>query len=326
MTVDYSVVIPTMDDEEVSQTIEAAASQKFDSFEVIVVDASGDGHAETVRGAADRHGARYAREEDFKNSWGLNAARNIGAEVSRGDKVVLLDGDCLPPENWLSALDKAFEEGADVVDTRVECSSDGKNCPLDRVVQNLEGEHRYLGATLAFRKEVWETVGGFDEDFKHIRGDSDFGIKAEESGFKHAFVDEVTVQHRPEDFTPAGFVVDRSTKFVEEPRFFNRHRGSEFLETPAIGPVTYPKRAAFLTAMIFSTGLAVLRPLASLLPVGLAVLSAAMYYRRESAKRDDGLGLCLGQTVMLPLLVPLAMLGKRLAIWRGSIREKVLVL
>jgi hypothetical protein len=51
-----------------------------------------------------------------------------------------------------------------------------------------------------------------------------------------------------------------------------------------------------------------------------------MYYRRESAKRDDGLDFCPGQTVMLPLLVPLAMLGKRLAIWRGSIREKVLVL
>jgi|GEM_PF-6348169 Glycosyltransferases, probably involved in cell wall biogenesis len=323
---EYTVVVPTKDDGDVFDAIRAAASQDFESFEVVVVDASKEEHAKRVQRAADETGAEYLREDDFGNSWGLNAARNIGVEVSDGEKIVLLDGDCVPPENWLDALDESFSAGADIVDTRIAYVSEGPKCPLDRVVQNLDGEHRYLGATLAFRRVVWQEVGGFDEDFKHIRGDSDFGIKAEEAGFEHGFVDEVTVEHMPEDFTPIEFVKNRSTKFVEEPRFFQRHRGSEFLETPAAGAVLYPKRAAFISALAASVFLAVLEPALGTVTVALSLVSAAMYWRREAAKREGGLDPCLKQTALLPVLVPLAMLGKRLAIWRGALRDRVFVL
>jgi len=65
---------------------------------IVVDDGSSDGSAE----AAARAGARVVSLSDSPGN--PAAARNRGAQESRGDPIVFLDADCLPAELWLQRI------------------------------------------------------------------------------------------------------------------------------------------------------------------------------------------------------------------------------
>ncbi|MEF8863316.1 MAG: glycosyltransferase family 2 protein, partial [Haloarculaceae archaeon] len=90
MTADglVSVVIPThYRNDGLRRAIESALSQTYEPVEVIVVDDSGEGHAEPV---AREYDVTYLAHE--KNRGG-NPARNTGIEAASGEHVQLLDDD-----------------------------------------------------------------------------------------------------------------------------------------------------------------------------------------------------------------------------------------
>lgn len=123
-----SVVIPARNEATlIGRVVEAVRGQDRPEgveLEVLVVD---DGSADETAERAEVAGARVLRREVTAGSAGRPAAgvpaasgnpaaaRNLGAETSRGDPIVFLDADCVPAPGWLEALLAAHDRGETVV-------------------------------------------------------------------------------------------------------------------------------------------------------------------------------------------------------------------
>jgi GT2 family glycosyltransferase len=84
--------------------LEAISALRPTAEEVIVVDNAPG--ADDCRDLAERHGARYVREDRR----GLDRARNAGLRAASADLVAFTDDDCLPSAGWLRELPVLFDD------------------------------------------------------------------------------------------------------------------------------------------------------------------------------------------------------------------------
>lgn len=102
-----SVVIPTLGQRGLSQTLDALCLQDTRRFEVLVVENGGTQERcrYQVRGYADRIECRYFHLD----AAGANAARNHGVDQARYSIVAFTDDDCRPATDWISTMAGSFE-------------------------------------------------------------------------------------------------------------------------------------------------------------------------------------------------------------------------
>jgi cellulose synthase/poly-beta-1,6-N-acetylglucosamine synthase-like glycosyltransferase len=117
------------------------------------------------------------------------SALAAGIEASRGELLLLTDADCAPPATWVAALVRNFTDDVGLVA--------GFACvePLDQhrhrvlAVDNLgvsamaEGSLGMglplscTGRNLAYRRSLWDSVGGFDDIGHMISGDDVYFLR-----------------------------------------------------------------------------------------------------------------------------------------------------
>jgi GT2 family glycosyltransferase len=141
------------------------------AWEVLLVDnASTDNTADLIR-AADDCGGRlhylYAPRQ------GLGAARDFAWRNARGKILSFTDDDCYPAVDYIDAVWDAFERRPEgclggrillfdssdypiTIDEGTEC----RTLPAKSFIPAGE----FQGANLSFRREVLETIGGFDRE------------------------------------------------------------------------------------------------------------------------------------------------------------------
>ena len=117
------------------------------------------------------------------------AARNAGWRRTRAEWVAFLDDDVLPAPDWPRLLVKDLRRAAwDVagVQGRVEVPLPVDRRPTDweRSVAGL-AEARWATADMAYRRDVLEELGGFDEGFpRPYREDADLALRALRAGYR----------------------------------------------------------------------------------------------------------------------------------------------
>jgi GT2 family glycosyltransferase len=202
-----SVVMPTCNRPELAVRCLAslrAETQGFDpsEYEIIVTD---DGADERTRDMIGREGfaARWVRGPRR----GPAANRNNGAREAKGDWIAFIDDDCLADAAWLRTMARvAREGGVDVIEGGTTIP-DKVDHPFRQGVENLRGDV-YWSCNLAVRREVFQKLGGFDEDFLEAGGeDMEFGFRLRTRlAGRLRFVPEVSVYHPVRVITWKGLI------------------------------------------------------------------------------------------------------------------------
>ncbi len=162
-----SIVVMTHNRKEVlEKTLRAMLKQDFDGkFEIIVVnDGSTDGTAQMLAKNFGKEkkviAINQARSLPCK-------ARNNGIKKAKFEFAVIMDDDCIPEPDWLQNLINGF-------------SSEKMG-----IVSSFD---LFGGTSTAFRKNVLEEVGGYDEEYGYYREDTDLVMRIMEKGFESRLV------------------------------------------------------------------------------------------------------------------------------------------
>ena len=166
-------------------------------YEIVVVnDGSDDAHTISRLKQLEDEGIKIIHQ---KNK-GLGNARNTGIQAAQGEYILLLDADnkILPEYISLSIeiLDKRTETAIVYGDALFFEEENRINTVPDFSIEAMLKEN-YIDACAVFRKEVWETVNGFDENMP-VMGceDWDFWLRAFFAGFKFRHIDKVLFEYR----------------------------------------------------------------------------------------------------------------------------------
>jgi GT2 family glycosyltransferase len=156
--------------------------------DVIVVDnASEDGSAEMVR-------------DEFPDVRVIVLDRNVGVSgwnaglaAAGGDYLLMLDDDCyLPPDGLRRAVAAARDHDADLVSFKVASTADPTHFFTDMYATGL---FSFWGCSVLLRREVYETVGGYDPDIFVWANELEFTLRCFDHGFRHLHLPSVVAQH-----------------------------------------------------------------------------------------------------------------------------------
>ncbi|GFP30888.1 hypothetical protein HKBW3S44_01023 [Candidatus Hakubella thermalkaliphila] len=180
--------------------IDSLLAQTRRPEEVIVVDGgSKDRTFEILKSYADRVGNLTVIQSRGAN---ISRGRNLAIAEATSDLIVVTDVGCQLHPRWLEAISRPLQEGsAQVVaglsqpDARsfLEKCLAAVNVPL---VEEIE-EETFMPSSrcIAFRKRVWEEVGGYPE-WLDIGEDMNFNFKLKRMGYSIQLVREAVVYWR----------------------------------------------------------------------------------------------------------------------------------
>ena len=180
--------------------------------EVILVDnASADRSAEIA--AQKFPQVRIIRNE---HNLGFGQGNNLGAQWATGDYLVFLNPDTIVEPGWLEALITALEDNprAGLATSKILLLNDperintcGNTIHLTGLTlcrglryskaafSQRESVAAVSGAAFAIRRELFEQLGGFDEDFFLYMEDTDLSWRARLAGWDCLYVPESIVLH-----------------------------------------------------------------------------------------------------------------------------------
>ncbi|MGI8802701.1 MAG: glycosyltransferase family 2 protein [Solirubrobacteraceae bacterium] len=207
-----SVVVPVRDGAaSLSLLFESLAAQTMgaDRFEVVVVD---NGSRDTAAAeVAGRAGAIVVRVP-----WANRAlARNRGVEAAAAELIAFTDGDCRAAPAWLEALAGCLER-APLVAGPVRLDTADPPGRIERLEllwrfaqeENVRDHGWAASANLGVRRTAYESIGGFDGDYRQIGEDVDLCLRAGAAGHRLAYCADAVIHHEAE--TALGPVLRRA--------------------------------------------------------------------------------------------------------------------
>ncbi len=183
----------------IADFLESIRRQTRQPDEVVVVDGgSTDATVSKLHGFSARHPELHLRVEEKKGN--RSVGRNTGVRLAKGDIIAMTDaGNDLNP-NWLSAVTEPFRKDPEVdfvggwYQPHVTSSWDGSLAMVFGFKADKVNVNTFLPSTrsMAFKKTLWESVGGFDVSNSHSE-DTPFSIAMRKAGKKFTFAPDAVV-------------------------------------------------------------------------------------------------------------------------------------
>ncbi len=206
-----SVILPSYNVEEtLERTLEGVLKQDYEHMaEILIIDAGSSDHTPDI---AKEYASEHEKIELVsKDLDGLAATINEGIRQSSSEIVCTINPDCVPAsEDWLRELVSALDPEEDIVGAQpvqeipedlVESSSlPYKMFCGTRDSRDLEeaeiGPYNFQPNGCVFVKSAIEELGLLDEEnYSRAGEDYDISIKAQEKGYRSAFVPMVLLHY-----------------------------------------------------------------------------------------------------------------------------------
>ncbi len=213
-----SVVIPTMGREVLVRTLESlAGTDDFGNMEVIVAGTVPDpGVANRLAEFCARHSNVQHLDIRFETG-DSSRKKNAGATAARAPLIAFLDDDVVVAPDWPKQVAEPFADpkvglvsGPSLVPDDINfigrlaglaLSSRAAGYVAERYRLNREATYavdwdRVIGCNAAYRREAFETLGGFPADF-YPGEEMIAAYRTERAGWKLMFVPAAWVKHYP---------------------------------------------------------------------------------------------------------------------------------
>lgn len=197
-----SVISPVLNERDnVAPLIESLMSQTVVPDEIVVADGgSTDGTREALAALA----VRYPIVRVVDGPGGISENRNAAIAASAHELVACIDTGCIAEPDWLENLIAPFSHGEDWVAGFYRphgptLQSTCAGLALMSVLEEVDPAHFIpAGNSQAFRKKMWEQIGGFPEGMVAAE-DTLFGERAIAAGYRAYFDGTAVVRWRPPD-------------------------------------------------------------------------------------------------------------------------------
>ena len=184
-----SLIITVLNEEKtIEKLLQALADQTKKPDEVIFVDG----------GSKDRtvHKIQNSEFKIFvKPGFSIAKARNFGIQQAEGEIIVMTDAGCIPHKDWFEKITQPFANlEVDVVAGFYKMTGDSVfqkclACYLGILPEKLNPKTFLPSArSIAFKKEIWQKVGGFSEKLERAGEDTLFNYQAKRLGAKFVTV------------------------------------------------------------------------------------------------------------------------------------------
>ncbi len=204
----FSFIIPVYNrPDEINELLQTLTKQTYTSdFEVVVIE---DGSTINCQSVVDEYINKLNISYYFKTNSGPGDSRNYGMRVAKGDYFIILDSDCLIPENYLvevnTYLNNTFVDCFGGPDAAHESFSDVQKAIYQTMTSvlttgGIRGASEKLGKfqprsfNMGISKEAFEASGGFGKI--HPGEDPDLSIRLWKMNFKTALIPNAYVFHK----------------------------------------------------------------------------------------------------------------------------------
>lgn len=134
-------------------------------------------------------------EPIIRTDKGISRARNRGVDEASTDKLVFLDDDATPEPGYLRAMADALDEHAVVTGPVIQPDGLSEQLSWERDRSDI------IGCNMGFRREIFESVGYFDEQIMYGHDETEFQARfqseyavhwAEDAAVHHAYTTGVS--------------------------------------------------------------------------------------------------------------------------------------
>jgi glycosyltransferase involved in cell wall biosynthesis len=195
-----SVVTPALNERaSIEALIQSLLAQTVSPTEIVVADG---GSTDGTRELLDDMAAADPRVRVVDGPGGISENRNAAIAAAGHEIVACIDAGCIAEPDWLEKITAPFARGEDWVSGfYVPRGSSLRSTCAGLALMSVREEVNpdYItppGASQAFRKKLWQRVGGFPEGMAAAE-DTLFGERAKAAGFKPFFEGDALIQWRP---------------------------------------------------------------------------------------------------------------------------------
>ncbi|MET2984348.1 glycosyltransferase [Aureibaculum conchae] len=207
MNLNFSIIIPVYNrPDELDELLSSIASQHFkEDFEVLVIE---DGSNLTAKHIVDSFKDAFDINYLTKDNSGPGLSRNFGMQHANGNYFIILDSDCILPENYLAIvsdrLSNSFTDaygGADAAHTSFTKIQKAINYAMTSVLttgglrgnKNLK-KFQPRSFNMGLSKRAFEKTGGFNA--MRFGEDINLTFRLWENNFETQFIEEAYVYHK----------------------------------------------------------------------------------------------------------------------------------
>ncbi|NNK77268.1 MAG: glycosyltransferase [Litoreibacter sp.] len=202
------VVVSRGRSNELAKCLKALRLQFYPNFEIVVVADQGGCAVVSGLGLQD-----HVKTVPFGEP-NISAARNLGINHAAGEIVAFIDDDAIAEPTWLKNLTApfvredvaaagGFVRGRNGISFQwkgelLDCAGQSRSINVEEMTVirgTAEKSVKTQGTNCAFRRELLERLGGFDESYAYFMDETDLNLRIGAAGHSTAIVPDAEVQH-----------------------------------------------------------------------------------------------------------------------------------